>query len=137
MASQSATKRVLLVDDERELVEPLALRLSASGRYAVAVAFDGDAGFRKALLDPPDVALIDLSMPELDGWELCRRLRADPHTRHAKLVIMTAWMSRGLEKRAKEEGVFRVLLKPFEDGDLWSALADEPNAGPAGGSEPA
>lgn len=128
MPLERTLKKILVVDDERDLVEPLVLRLSAGGRFDVSVAFDGDAGFRKAVQSPPDVAVVDLSMPEVDGWELCRRLRENPHTRGVKLVIMTAWMSRGLEKRARAEGVAKVLLKPFEDADLLAAL-DEPAEG--------
>jgi len=125
-APSKAPKKVLIVDDERDLVEPLALRLSAGARFEVATAFDGDEGFRKALEDPPDAVLIDLAMPELDGWQLCRRLRENAHTRGARIVIMTAWVSKDLERRALQEGVTKVLLKPFEDADLLDALGAAP-----------
>ncbi|MFI5344972.1 MAG: PleD family two-component system response regulator [Elusimicrobiota bacterium] len=109
------------MDDERDLVEPLALRLTAGG-HEVSTAYDGSEGLRKARLMQPDLAIIDLSMPEIDGWELCRRLREDPLTRRTRLVIMTAWVSKDLEKRALREGVAKILLKPFEDEDFMAAL---------------
>ncbi|MCM2303111.1 MAG: response regulator [Elusimicrobia bacterium] len=117
-----ARKKVLIVDDEQDLVRPLALRLAADGRYEVAVAFDGEAGMARALQFRPDVALIDLSMPRVDGWQLCRRLREDPRTRETVTIIMTAWLSPDLGKKAVSEGVSRLLLKPFEEADLLAAL---------------
>lgn len=116
------TKRILIVDDERDLVAPLALRLRSLGRFEVAVAYDGAAGLEEAARFRPDVALIDLSMPKLDGWALCARLRADPRTRGIKLVIMTAWLSPDLGRHAAAEGVDDLLIKPFEDEDLLRAL---------------
>ncbi|MBI2787450.1 MAG: response regulator [Elusimicrobia bacterium] len=116
------TRKVLIVDDERDLVGPLALRLRSLGRFEVAVAYDGADGLEKAAVFLPDVALIDLSMPKLDGWALCARLREDPRTRGIKLVIMTAWLSPDLGRHALAEGVADLLIKPFEDEDLLRAL---------------
>ena len=113
-------RRILIVDDERDLVKPLALRLG--GRFDVAVAYDGADGLDRARELRPDIALIDLAMPVLDGWELCRRLREDSRTRRTKVIIMTAWLSPDLWKRALSEGVTQLLLKPFEEADLLKAL---------------
>jgi CheY-like chemotaxis protein len=126
--------KILIVDDERDLVQPLALRLSAGGRYEVATAFDGADGLARALTFRPDIALIDLAMPGLDGWHLCRRLREDVRTRKTKVIIMTAWLSPDLGKRALFEGVTQLLLKPFEESDLLSALEADlaVNAGQGG-----
>lgn len=115
-------KKLLIVDDERDLVKPLALRLAATGRFEVAVAYDGAEGLETAARFRPDIALIDLAMPLLDGWTLCRRLREDPATRGTKVIIMTAWLSSDLGRRALEEGAVELLLKPFEEADLLKAL---------------
>ncbi len=127
-------KKVLIVDDERDLVDPIARRLAAGGRYEVSTAFDGEDGLYKARVVQPDAALIDISMPAMDGWQLCRRLRADPRTRGVAIVMMTAWLSDDLERRARSEGVARLLLKPFEDADLLGALEtlDTPRAAARG-----
>jgi|GEM_PF-1166861 len=121
---RAQTRRsILIVDDERDLVLPLALRLEADGRFAVATAFDGEDGYEKAVRGRPDIALIDLSMPMLDGWQLCRRLHEDSRTRHTRVIIMTAWVSKdSLENRALAEGVTTVLVKPIEVSDLMRAL---------------
>lgn len=129
-----ALKRILIVDDERDLVMPLALRLSASGRFEVAAAYDGKEGLARAAVFRPDVAVIDLSMPGLDGWHLCRRLREDARTRRTKVIIMTASLSPDLRRRALTEGVTELLLKPFEEADLLAALErDARAANPAAG----
>lgn len=118
-------RKILIVDDERDLVGPLVLRLASAGRYEVAVAYDGADGLERALRFRPDVALIDLAMPGLDGWQLCRRLREDSRTRGAKVIVMTAWLTPDLGRRALSEGVAELLLKPFEDDALLRALENE------------
>lgn len=128
-------RKILIVDDERDLVGPISLRLAASGRYEVAVAYDGAEGLAKAVAFRPDAALIDLAMPGLDGWQLCRALRADPRTRGVRIIVMTAWLSPDLGRRAQTEGVSELLLKPFEDGDLLRAL-ERDSAGVAAGGPP-
>ncbi len=128
-----ALKTILIVDDERDLVGPLALRLIASGRYEVAVAYDGAEGLAKAVEFRPDIALIDLAMPGLDGWQLCKGLREEPRTRGVKVIVMTAWLSPDLGRRAQAEGVCELLLKPFEEADLLRALERE-TTGVAGGT---
>ena len=131
-------RKILIVDDERDLVEPLLLRLKSTGRYDVAAAYDGRDGLERAVQFRPDVALIDLAMPELDGWHLCRRLREDPRTRGVRVIIMTAWLSPDLGRHALSEGVNHLLLKPFEDAELLAALEAEPAGATAdkGGPQP-
>lgn len=116
------SKRVLIVDDECDLTEALAIRLSSGWGFTVAVAHDGAEGLRKACAFKPDVVLLDIAMPHVDGWEMSRRLRDDPDTRAIPIVIMTAWLTDDLHKRAKEEGAFKVLLKPADDHELLEVL---------------
>ena len=120
--SELKNKRVLIVDDEEDLTLPLALRLSAGWGFSVSVAHDGAEGVRKAAVFKPDVILLDIAMPKVDGWDMCRRLRDDPDTRRIPLVIMTAWITKGLHDRAAEEGVSKLLLKPLNDEELLAVL---------------
>lgn len=117
-------KRVLIVDDERDLVEVLALRLSAGWGYTVTTALDGAEGLRKASATRPDLILLDVSMPEVDGWEMCRRLRDDPATSGIPVVMMTAYSGEDVKQRAAAEGVARLLVKPVDDRDLLGALRE-------------
>jgi DNA-binding response OmpR family regulator len=113
---------VLIVDDERDLTEALAIRLSSGWGFTVAVAHEGGEGLRKASVFKPDVILLDIAMPQVDGWEMCRRLRDDPDTRHIPIVIMTAWSTDYIHRLAAEEGVSEVLVKPAEDHELLAVL---------------
>lgn len=115
-------RRVLIVDDESDLTEALAIRLSSGWGFTVAVAHDGEEGLRKASVFRPDMILLDIAMPHVDGWEMCRRLRDDPETRAVPIVIMTAWSTEDLHRRAQDEGVTKVLLKPADDDELLSVL---------------
>lgn len=117
----AARLKLLIVDDERDLVEPIARRLRSS--YDVVLAYDGEEGLAAARREQPSVVLLDLAMPVMDGWELLQRLRRDPETRHLRVLIMTAWLSDDLEKRAREAGAEAVLLKPFEENALEAALS--------------
>lgn len=120
--SNLKNRRVLIVDDERDLTEALAIRLSSGWGFTVAVANDAEEGLRKAAAFKPDVILLDIAMPRVDGWEMCRRLRDDPDTRHIPIVIMTAWSTDYIHGLAEEECVSEVLLKPAEDHELLAAL---------------
>jgi len=110
--------KVLIIDDEEDLVEMLALRLSASGLFDVRTSNDGPGGLEKARQDPPDVVLLDNVMPLMEGWEVCRHLREDSRTRDAKIIIMTAGSPTKSQKRAREERVEHVLLKPYDHEQL-------------------
>ncbi len=84
-----AQSRILIIEDERPLVKVLAYNLQREG-YEVSVAHDGQEGLRKALTNPPDLILLDLMLPTLDGLEVCRELRANSHTRHVPILMLTA-----------------------------------------------
>lgn len=106
--------KVLIVDDEPELAQLLVQRLRAAGLEA-EMAQDGAAGLRVAAAWRPDVIVLDVSMPGLDGWQLCRALKGNRKTEQAALIVMTAWATAGLELRAKREGARALLLKPFDE----------------------
>ena len=88
----------------------------------MAAAFDGESGLEAALSFRPDAALVDLSMPGMDGWELCRRLREDPRTRGIRVIIMTAFVTKEIREKAEAAGAAGVLFKPFEEAELYEAL---------------
>ncbi len=115
-------KRLLIVDDERDLTDTLALSLRAAGGFAISTAYDGEEGLQKAASVKPDVILLDISMPIVDGWEMCRRLRDDDATSAIPLVVMTAGSAKDVNAKAAQEGVFKVLLKPLDADKLRDVL---------------
>lgn len=117
--------RLLIIDDEKDLLAALVIRFQAAGGFKVETAPDGAAGLEAVVSFQPDLVLLDLAMPRMDGWEVCRRLRADERTRALPIMIMTAASSKSLEAQARELGVRKVLVKPFEELELISDVLSE------------
>jgi PAS domain S-box-containing protein len=115
-ASQRRTGRhLLLVDDNREAVEALAEALETFG-YTVTVAFDGPGGIEAAMRQPPELALLDIGLPVIDGYELARRLRELPGLSAIPLVALTGYGQESDRQRTHEAGFQEHLVKPV---DLW------------------
>ena len=110
------TLRILIVDDDKLVAESLeALFQEITGNQVTAkVAYDGfDAG-QKILSFQPHVVLLDLVMPGLDGFQVCARLKADPTTKAARIIAMTAFPSRDNVRRILEAGAEICLSKPLD-----------------------
>ena len=121
-ADDKAKKKILIIDDEEDLVEMLALRLESTGQFAVERALNGQTGLKLAGDTLPDVILLDSIMPGMSGWEVCRKLRQDPRTKNIPIVIMTAGTPHEEKERARENGADHVVFKPYEYNDLLRVL---------------
>lgn len=117
-------RRILIVDDEEDLVDMLALRLEATGLFSVSKAHDGASGLKLALELAPDVVLLDGLMPEMTGWELCRRLREHPAGRACAVVMMTAGAPEESKKRAREHCLDGLILKPYDQAQIIEVLKE-------------
>lgn len=107
-------QRLLIVDDDAQLVKLVADLLEDREELSIETAVDGfDAGIKVQQFEP-DIILIDLMMPGLDGFEVCRRLKADPLTRGIRLIAMTGFPSPENTSRALEAGAERCIAKPFD-----------------------
>lgn len=106
-------------DDNRELVR---LMLQTGG-YRIREARDGRECVAAALAEPPDLLLVDLSMPALDGWGVLRELRADARTRDIPCVALTAFAANQDRQRALDAGFDAYLSKPFRAHDLLGLVA--------------
>jgi len=82
--------KILIVDDDSEFLEMLRLLLGERENHQVILSADGKEGLAKALADPPDLAIVDVMMPEITGYEICRQLRANPSTANVPVIILTA-----------------------------------------------
>ena len=114
--------RLLIVDDEDDLVFLMAIAAENTGRFVVEKAHNGKDGLAKALRFRPDVAVIDGVMPAMDGFELCRRLRADDRTKSLPIVILSALEPRSGEARAIAAGADRYVRKPYDQDELNDLL---------------
>jgi CheY-like chemotaxis protein len=109
--------RVLMVDDNIDLVIMLASSLRQRG-YSVQAAYTGPDGLILAQKWVPDVILLDIGLPGLDGYEVARRLRSHPQTRHARIIAVTGY-GRDVDKKLADEAGFDAhVTKPVETPDL-------------------
>jgi len=113
--------KILLVEDNEMNRDMLSRRLIRSG-YEVVLAVDGEQGVALAASGRPDLVLMDMSLPVLDGWEATRRLKADPATREIPVIALTAHAMAGDEKKAREAGCDDFDTKPVEFARLLSKI---------------
>jgi two-component system, cell cycle response regulator len=113
--------RVLVVDDVLPNVRLLEARLTAE-YFDVIAAHSGPEALAKATADPPDIVLLDVMMPGMDGFEVCRRLKADPRTRHVPVVMVTALSAAEDRVRGLECGADDFLTKPVRDLALYARI---------------
>ena len=106
------TKRVLVVEDGPNMRTVLREFLERSG-YVAAEAADGLAGVAQAESWHPHAILLDVRLPEIDGYEVCRRLKANPATKPIPVIVMTAFQNDALNRLAYEAGAMACVLKPF------------------------
>jgi len=114
-------KRVLLAEDEPIIVASLTFLLERAG-MAVAAEMNGQAALSAALADPPDVMVLDVMLPGLDGLEILRRLRAAEATRALPVVMLTAKGQREDRENALGAGADMFITKPFSNSALVEAV---------------
>ena len=117
--------RVLVVDDHVDCVLSIGRLLAALG-YRVRLALDGRGALDCATEFRPQAALVDLSLPDFDGFDIAERLRAMPETRDAYLIAMTGWGTDEVRARVEAGGFDRHLLKPLSATVLSSVLDSVP-----------
>ncbi len=105
-------QKVLICDDEANIRHILDFTLTAEG-YAVVAACDGAEAFDVAVAETPDIILLDVMMPESDGFTTCRKLKQDSRTAHIPVVMLTARNSRGDRERGKQVMADDYITKPF------------------------
>lgn len=115
------TKRVLLAEDEPNIVESLTFLLDRAG-FEVAVETDGRQALDAALTNVPDVLILDVMLPELDGYEVLRQLRADRRAEKLPVVMLTAKGQREDRETALECGADMFITKPFANSEIIAAV---------------
>ncbi len=115
--------RVVIIDDDADLRRLLQVTLEFTARWTVAVAPDGTAGLALVRQLAPDAVVVDLMMPGMDGYEVCRQLKADPATAGIPVVFLTA-RQRIDEERVRALGAAGVLFKPFEPDELAARITE-------------
>ena len=114
-------KKILLVDDEQDILTVISTRLSVMG-YDVVCAADGQEALEAARRDSPDLILLDLMLPELDGDKVCRMLKSDKAYEQIPIIIFSAKASAADKKLATEAGANAFLAKPFDMKDFTDTI---------------
>ncbi len=114
-------RRVLVVDDNVDAAESLGLLLRKMG-HAVQVSYDGAAALEAALREPPEIVLLDLDIPKLDGFAVVARLREDRRFDRVPIVALTGFGQEVDRQRARQAGFDEHMLKPIDSGALRAAL---------------
>jgi len=120
--SPSIRKRVLIVDDNAQAADVASELLDLYG-YQTAVAYGGQEGLQAAEAFAPDVILLDLGMPGLDGFQVAAALRARPDFRDVAIVAFSAWGDQGTRQRTRAAGFNDHLTKPASLDDIVSTIA--------------
>ncbi|HET7131654.1 MAG TPA: response regulator, partial [Gammaproteobacteria bacterium] len=118
-------RRMLVVDDNADSAESLRILLELLGAQVVAV-HDGPAALAALDADKPDVVLLDIGMPEMDGYELARRIRSRSDGADLILIALTGWGQEEDRRRSKEAGIDHHLVKPVDIAALERLLATSP-----------
>jgi signal transduction histidine kinase/DNA-binding NarL/FixJ family response regulator len=114
--------RILIVDDNRDSADSLAMLLEIMGNQ-VGTAYDGAQAVEAAEATRPHVVLLDLGMPKLDGYDVCRRIREQPWGKGVALIAVTGWGQEADRRRTEEAGFDRHMVKPVDPHALLRLLA--------------
>ncbi|MDD5730893.1 MAG: response regulator [Candidatus Omnitrophica bacterium] len=116
-------KKILVVDDEADIVSLLKIRLEASG-YEVCTAGDGNSGYEKAKSEHPDLIILDLMLPGMDGYQVCRLLKFDQNYRAIPIIMLTAKSQKDDKDWGQKVGADCYLTKPFEAKEILEKIKE-------------
>ncbi len=116
-----AKKKILLVDDEADLVKAIELRLTKEG-FDVITSLDGEDALKKARTQKPDLLILDLMLPKIDGYKVCRLLKFDQKYKNVPVIMLTARVEERDRNLGMEMGADEYITKPFEWDDLLAKI---------------
>ncbi|MFH0775881.1 MAG: response regulator [bacterium] len=116
-------KKILVVDDEFHIRKIIETKLKGAG-HDVATAGDGEEGLRLSKELLPDLVILDLLMPKMNGLELCKALKEADQTRNIPIIALTALAQKSEIEKAKQAGADKVLTKPFSPRELLSEVEE-------------
>ncbi|MBU1124441.1 MAG: response regulator [Candidatus Omnitrophica bacterium] len=114
-------KKILYVEDEPNQIMLVQARLEQNGYQCIA-AEDGEIGLKKAIEEKPDLVLLDIFLPKMSGFEVCRLLKQNPETKDIPVMILTASGVEYVDEQAKTAGANACLMKPYEGAVLIAQI---------------
>ncbi|MDI6808398.1 MAG: response regulator [Candidatus Eisenbacteria bacterium] len=121
MEGAERRKKILVVDDELDLTKILRISLEAQG-FEVIVASDGQNGLAKAREEKPDLIILDLMLPRIDGYRVCRLLKFDERFRNIPIIMLTARIQETDKKLSLEMGADSFIPKPYDFARLTETV---------------
>jgi len=116
-------KKILVVDDEIQLIELVQTRLEANG-YEVITANDGEEGLEKAKSEKPDLIILDVMMPKMDGYKVCSLLKNDEQYKNIPIILFTGKAQEDFEDVGKKAGADAFITKPFDPPELLAKIEE-------------
>ena len=117
-------KKILIIDDERDLVDFVKIRLETND-YQVFSAYSGEEGIVTCVRENPDLVLLDILIPKIDGFKVCQALKKAPSTAGIPIIMLTAKDRTEDIKSAKEAGADGYIIKPFDSATLLLSIKDQ------------
>ena len=121
MSPVSAKRKILVVDDEDDILHFLALVLREKG-FEVVTASGGHEALTQAQIEQPDLVLLDIMMPQMDGWEVLKLLRVDEETAHIPVAMLSARTEAKDRVQGLQEGAIDYICKPFSLKELLTKI---------------
>lgn len=113
--------KILIVDDEQDIVESLSFMLQAKG-YETICAYDGEEGLKLAKEAAPDLIMLDVMMPKINGYKICRLLKYDAKYKNIPIIMLTARSQESDKTIGEETGADEYITKPFEFNDVLNVM---------------
>ncbi|MUL38975.1 response regulator [Gloeocapsopsis dulcis] len=117
------TKRILIVDDDKDICKIVQISLEKFAGWTTAIAQSGQEGLLKAQTERLDAILLDVSMPDMDGFQFCTQIRANAATRSVPIILLTAKTLPSDRQRFAQMAVAGVITKPFNPMTVWTQVA--------------
>lgn len=114
-------KKILIIDDEQDFVDTLSFSLKSHG-FEVFCVPDGPSGIEKSKSEKPDLIVLDLMMPDMDGYEVAKRLKADNSTSHIPIIVLTAAVTPNLNQKIWQIQAIDCITKPCDLDDLTDKI---------------
>lgn len=117
-------RRILIVDDEDDIRDVVQVSLEEFAGWSTEVAASGEAGLQLATESTVDAILLDISMPDMDGFQFCEALQANPQTKQIPVIVLTAKVLPSDRQRLTDLDVAGVITKPFDPLTIWKHIAE-------------
>ncbi len=124
MFGGTVTKKILIVEDEEDIIELLSAIFGDLGDYKVLYARDGEEALKIARVDNPDVILLDIQLPKLNGYKICKLIKSDPAMNHIKVLMLSGMAQNSDWLKAQETGADGYIVKPFSSTALIEKLEE-------------